>query len=54
MHYRGEGFGYDEIGTVDEFTKLFEQVQEEGSELELEGRPEGHKVIVMRGKKANV
>ena len=54
MHYRGEGFGYDEIGTVDEFTKLFEQVQEEGSELELEGRPEGHKVIVMRGKKVNV
>ena len=54
MHYRGEGFGYDEIGTVDEFTKLFEQVQEEGSELELEGRPESTKVIVMRGKKANV
>ena len=54
MHYRGKGFGYDEIGTVDEFTKLFEHVQEEGSELELEGRPEGHKVIVMRGKKVNV
>jgi L-ascorbate metabolism protein UlaG (beta-lactamase superfamily) len=54
MHYRGEGFGYDEIGTVDEFTRLFEQVQEEGSELELEGRPESTKVIVMRGKKANV
>ena len=54
MHYRGEGFGYDELGTVDEFTKLFEQVESAGSELVLEGKPEGHKVIVMRGKKANV
>ena len=54
MHYRGEGFGYDELSTVDEFTKLFEQVESIGSELVLEGKPEGHKVIVMRGKKANV
>ena len=54
MHYRGEGFGYDELGTVDEFTKLFEQVESIGSELVLECKPEGHKVIVMRGKKANV
>ncbi|MBO6193720.1 MAG: MBL fold metallo-hydrolase [Clostridiales bacterium] len=54
MHYRGEGFGYDELGTVDEFTKLFEQVESIGSEFVLEGKPEGHKVIVMRGKKANV
>ncbi len=54
MHYRGEGFGYDELGTVVEFTKLFEQVESIGSELVLEGKPEGHKVIVMRGKKANV
>ena len=54
MHYRGEGFGYDELGTVDEFTKLFEQVESADSELVLEGKPEGHKVIVMRGKKANV
>ena len=23
MHYRGEGFGYDVIGTVQEFTSLF-------------------------------
>ena len=54
MHYRGEGFGYDELGTVDEFTKLFEQVESIGSELVLESKPKGHKVIVMRGKKANV
>ena len=23
MHYRGEGFGFDEIGTLDTFTALF-------------------------------
>ena len=38
----------------DVLTKLFEQVESAGSELVLEGKPEGHKVIVMRGKKANV
>lgn len=56
MHYKGNGFGYDELRTVDEFTKLFaqEQVEEGTSELVLEGKPEGHKVIVMRGKKVNV
>ena len=27
MHYRGEGFGYDVIGTVDEFAKLLENVR---------------------------
>ncbi len=54
MHYRGEGFGYDEIGTVDEFIKLFDRVESAGSELELNGKPEGHKVIVMRGVKADV
>ena len=56
MHYRGAGFGYDEIGTVDEFTKLFDEgeVEEGSSELVLEGKPEGHKVIVMRGVKADV
>lgn len=54
MHYRGKGFGYDEIGTVDKFTKLFDEVQQEDSELILEKKPRGHKVIVMRGKKADV
>ncbi len=56
MHYRGDGFGYGEIGTVDEFVKLFEEgeVTRTDSELELDGRPEGKKVIVMRGKKINV
>ena len=23
MHYRGEGFGFDELGTLDAFTALF-------------------------------
>ena len=56
MHYRGQGFGYDEIGTVDLFTNLFEQgeVEEGSSELILEEKPQGHKVIVMRGEKADV
>ena len=27
MHYRGEGFGYDVIGTADAFTALFDRVQ---------------------------
>ena len=54
MHYRGAGFGYDEIGTVDKFTKLFEETEQGESELVLEKKPRGHKVIVMRGKKADV
>ena len=54
MHYRGEGFGYDEIGTVDKFTKLFDEVEQGQSELVLEKKPRGHKVIVMRGIKADV
>ena len=54
MHYRGKGFGYDEIGTVDKFTKLFDEVEQGTSELVLEKKPRGHKVIVMRGVKANV
>ena len=54
MHYRGKGFGYDEIGTVDKFTKLFDEVEQGESELVLEKKPRGHKVIVMRGVKADV
>ena len=54
MHYRGKGFGYDEIGTVDKFTKLFDEVEQGESELVLEKKPRGHKVIVMRGMKADV
>ncbi len=56
MHYKGQGFGYDEIGTVEPFIRLFDEgkVERAGSELELEGKPEGSKVIVMRGKKADV
>lgn len=54
MHYKGKGFGYDEIGTVDKFTKLLDEYEEGGSDLILENKPQGHKVIVMRGVKANV
>ena len=56
MHYRGDGFGYDVLGEVSEFTKLFDQgtVRTIGSELEIDGKPEGREIIVMRGKKINV
>lgn len=33
MHYRGKGFGYDILSTVDEFTKHFENVREIGKTL---------------------
>ena len=35
MHYRLDGFGYDVIGTLDQFTALRADVKEYGSELEL-------------------
>lgn len=36
MHYRGDGFGYDVIGTLDQFTALRDDVKEyTSSELEL-------------------
>ena len=35
MHYRGEGFGYDVIGPLEDFTALRSGVKEYGSELEL-------------------
>lgn len=54
MHYRGEHFGYDELDTVDKFTKLVDEFEQGGSELVLENKPEGHKVIVLRGVKADV
>lgn len=35
MHYRGEGFGYDVIGPLEDFTALRQDVKEHGSTLEL-------------------
>lgn len=35
MHYRGEGFGYDVIGPLEDFTALRGDVKEYGSTLEL-------------------
>ena len=34
MHYRGDGFGYDELGTVDLFTKHFADVRKVGNIIE--------------------
>lgn len=40
MHYRGNGFGYDVIGTLDAFTQLCGNVIEyPGSQLELTAEP---------------
>lgn len=36
MHYRGEGFGFDVLGTVEEYTNLCKDVREyPGNELEV-------------------
>jgi len=35
MHYRGDGFGYDVIGPVTDFTKLCDNVQYYGDEIEV-------------------
>lgn len=46
MHYRGEGFGYDEIGPVTEFTALFDRVAVlDDNVLDLNNAPEG--VVVL-------
>lgn len=49
MHYRSEGIGYDVIGTVDSFIKLFDDadVVKCDSKIELDKKPEGGKVMVM-------
>lgn len=54
MHYRGETFGYDVIGKVDAFTKLFAKsdVEETGSTIEINEAPKGGKVVVMTPSKA--
>lgn len=47
MHYRGESFGYDVIGTLEQFTALRSDVVPCGSELEL--TPEtGKQTAVLR------
>ena len=36
MHYRGDGFGYDVLSTVDEYTRHFEGVREVGNIIEVD------------------
>ena len=49
MHYRGENFGYDVISTVDEFTKLAENVEYiPGNELEIGEELSGRRTVVLR------
>lgn len=50
MHYRSDeqGFGFLEIGTVEEFTEKLDRVEIlPGSELEITGKPE-ERVVVLR------
>ena len=47
MHYRGEGFGYDVIGPVTEFTRHFDAVQQLDSNT-LELRDAAAPVVVLR------
>ena len=49
MHYRGEGFGYAELATVDEFAALSENVvYAEGSSIELKRFDEGKKTVILK------
>lgn len=50
MHYRGEGFGYDQIGTVDAFLKHFDKdkIIESDSCIKIDSKPEGGKVMLMK------
>lgn len=47
MHYRGEGFGYDVIGPVEDFTRHFDAVQQWDSNV-LELQDAEAPVIVLR------
>lgn len=47
MHYRGSGFGYDVIGTLDQFTTLRSDVREySGSALELTAEMEKQTAVL--------
>lgn len=49
MHYRGEGFGYDVISTVDEFTKLADNVEyTPDNVLEIGEELSGRRTVVLR------
>jgi len=38
MHYRGRGFGFDVLGTVNDFTRHFDDVREVGNILNISSR----------------
>ena len=49
MHYRGEGFGYGEIATVDEFAALSENVvYAQGSSVELRRFDGTKKTVILK------
>ena len=53
MHYRGDTFGYDVIGTVDDFLKLVDlPIERTGSTLDTDTLGSDRKVLVMTPSKA--
>ena len=48
MHYRGKGFGYKVIGTVDAFTKLCENVKTCGDTIEVTDETEPQTAVLAR------
>ncbi|MDO4803593.1 MAG: MBL fold metallo-hydrolase [Lachnospiraceae bacterium] len=46
MHYRGDGFGYDVIGPVTEFTKLCTDVRYYGDEIEVTPKTERQTAVL--------
>ncbi|MCR5529390.1 MAG: MBL fold metallo-hydrolase [Saccharofermentans sp.] len=53
MHYRGDTFGYDVIGTVDDFLKLVDlPIEKTGSTLDTDTLGSDRKVLVMTPSKA--
>lgn len=49
MHYKGEGFGYDVLTTVEAYTPLAENVEfADSNELSLDGEPGERRTVVLR------
>ena len=48
MHYRGQGFGYDAIGTVDEFTAHFDKVEYSDTSVIEPCKADKGRIVVLR------
>lgn len=56
MHYRGDTFGYDVLGTLDNFLKNFKEgeriIEEADSVIEITSKPVNHRILCMKPEKA--